>query len=138
MSYLFVFLMIRRPPRSTRTDTLFPYTTLFRSRISRDRADEICLDRARGAPIVARRPEIEQGHRRHGKTQRDARIDTAADIMAAYHTQYHRTDAPTHCVDHAGQSRAGRTHAWNPHILEGACCGAHITKLKTHSQERKN
>src|SRR3546814_10875325 len=36
MSYLFddllvFFLMIRRPPRSTRTDTLFPYTTLFRS-----------------------------------------------------------------------------------------------------------
>src|SRR3546814_20898783 len=28
---MFVFLMIRRPPRSTRTDTLFPYTTLFRS-----------------------------------------------------------------------------------------------------------
>src|SRR3546814_6242004 len=28
----FFFLMIRRPPRSTRTDTLFPYTTLFRSR----------------------------------------------------------------------------------------------------------
>src|SRR3546814_17292521 len=28
------FLMIRRPPRSTRTDTLFPYTTLFRSRYS--------------------------------------------------------------------------------------------------------
>src|SRR3546814_7340507 len=30
----FCFLMIRRPPRSTRTDTLFPYTTLFRSRRS--------------------------------------------------------------------------------------------------------
>src|SRR3546814_13667420 len=29
--FSFVFLMIRRPPRSTRTDTLFPYTTLFRS-----------------------------------------------------------------------------------------------------------
>src|SRR3546814_3347484 len=29
--YSFFFLMIRRPPRSTRTDTLFPYTTLFRS-----------------------------------------------------------------------------------------------------------
>src|SRR3546814_19553367 len=28
------FLMIRRPPRSTRTDTLFPYTTLFRSDVS--------------------------------------------------------------------------------------------------------
>src|SRR3546814_21104638 len=30
----FFFLMIRRPPRSTRTDTLFPDTTLFRSSIS--------------------------------------------------------------------------------------------------------
>src|SRR3546814_15031392 len=30
-SCFFFFLMIRRPPRSTRTDTLFPYTTLFRS-----------------------------------------------------------------------------------------------------------
>src|SRR3546814_18378857 len=32
--------MIRRPPRSTRTDTLFPYTTLFRSPISLGAADE--------------------------------------------------------------------------------------------------
>src|SRR3546814_8426199 len=33
LGFFFVFfLMIRRPPRSTRTDTLFPYTTLFRSR----------------------------------------------------------------------------------------------------------
>src|SRR3546814_10737963 len=30
----FFFLMIRRPPRSTRTDTLFPYTTLFRSSLA--------------------------------------------------------------------------------------------------------
>src|SRR3546814_19474439 len=29
--FLIFFLMIRLPPRSTRTDTLFPYTTLFRS-----------------------------------------------------------------------------------------------------------
>src|SRR3546814_6507961 len=36
-----VFLMIRRPPRSTRTDTLFPYTTLFRSSFN-----------IRGEPIV--------------------------------------------------------------------------------------
>src|SRR3546814_11077257 len=28
---MFFFVMVRRPPRSTRTDTLFPYTTLFRS-----------------------------------------------------------------------------------------------------------
>src|SRR3546814_16480583 len=31
MFSILFFLMIRRPPRSTRTDTLFPYTTLFRS-----------------------------------------------------------------------------------------------------------
>src|SRR3546814_8605035 len=33
MMFLFFVLMIRLPPRSTRTDTLFPYTTLFRSGI---------------------------------------------------------------------------------------------------------
>src|SRR3546814_8487746 len=31
LTFACFFLMIRRPPRSTRTDTLFPYTTLFRS-----------------------------------------------------------------------------------------------------------
>src|SRR3546814_17699605 len=31
--FVVFFLMIPRPPRSTRTDTLFPYTTLFRSRL---------------------------------------------------------------------------------------------------------
>src|SRR3546814_2732824 len=30
--------MIRRPPRSTRTDTLFPYTTLFRSTVGKEKA----------------------------------------------------------------------------------------------------
>src|SRR3546814_6357616 len=34
--FLFFVLMIRRPPRSTRTDTLFPYTTLFRQIIRND------------------------------------------------------------------------------------------------------
>src|SRR3546814_18075114 len=35
------FLMIRRPPRSTRTDTLFPYTTLFRSSSRTDDLESI-------------------------------------------------------------------------------------------------
>src|SRR3546814_4816374 len=38
--------MIRRPPRSTRTDTLFPYTTLFRSLPDRHYADEGPIPRA--------------------------------------------------------------------------------------------
>src|SRR3546814_6627554 len=33
--------MIRRPPRSTRTDTLFPYTTLFRSKVRRGDASDL-------------------------------------------------------------------------------------------------
>src|SRR3546814_2978165 len=40
--------MIRRPPRSTRTDTLFPYTTLFRSLVAafldRDRLEQVVID----------------------------------------------------------------------------------------------
>src|SRR3546814_20490709 len=46
MSYCFFFLIRRPPPRSTRTDTLFPYTTLFRSDWLSDVA-QITLGRAR-------------------------------------------------------------------------------------------
>src|SRR3546814_18687507 len=42
--------MIRRPPRSTRTDTLFPYTTLFRSDVERGRRQ----DRTDGTPVSGR------------------------------------------------------------------------------------
>src|SRR3546814_15095450 len=43
----FFFLMIRRPPRSTRTDTLFPYTTLFRSAaLVPQRFDDVAAHRA--------------------------------------------------------------------------------------------
>src|SRR3546814_11665085 len=38
--------MIRRPPRSTRTDTLFPYTTLFRSLPAMDHGSSICPRRS--------------------------------------------------------------------------------------------
>src|SRR3546814_9949560 len=46
--------MIRRPPRSTRTDTLLPYTTLFRS-ARRFRAGRKFVGTARTAPTIARR-----------------------------------------------------------------------------------
>src|SRR3546814_18643507 len=41
--------MIRRPPRSTRTDTLFPYTTLFRSGAAHVEADQARLAQGCGA-----------------------------------------------------------------------------------------
>src|SRR3546814_6421667 len=53
--------MIRRPPRSTRTDTLFPYTTLFRSvrplRYLMTRKDKMIIRAARGSEdLVVRVP----------------------------------------------------------------------------------
>src|SRR3546814_17927586 len=49
---VFFFLMIRRPPRSTLTDTLFPYTTRFRSKVSQRtqevRAALVQLEEAHG------------------------------------------------------------------------------------------
>src|SRR3546814_7177158 len=47
---VFFFLMIRRPPRSTRTDTLFPYTTLFRSAGDRAGIGPAALDRQGAGP----------------------------------------------------------------------------------------
>src|SRR3546814_17338077 len=59
--------MLRRPPRSTRTDTLFPYTTLFRSRPPRHRlrtrgrglrgsySFRVSLDRRADRPLMAER-----------------------------------------------------------------------------------
>src|SRR3546814_10598045 len=44
--------MIRRPPRSTRTDTLFPYTTLFRSQFLQDKARTWGFEFEATAPLV--------------------------------------------------------------------------------------
>src|SRR3546814_13229005 len=56
--FFFFFLMIRRPPRSTRTDTLFPYTTLFRSpgflRDTWFRAEEIGVYRGQCAELCGK------------------------------------------------------------------------------------
>src|SRR3546814_15415959 len=62
MIYIFiVFLMIRRPPRSTRTDTLFPYTTLFRS----PAAGRTESDDAGGRLRARELPQPQRRHRRH-------------------------------------------------------------------------
>src|SRR3546814_15602132 len=56
--------MIRRPPRSTRTDTLFPYTTLFRSPVAKaDTIERYAVDVARGsrACLLMTQGEILEG-----------------------------------------------------------------------------
>src|SRR3546814_13955230 len=58
-SVVFFVLMIRQPPRSTRTDTLFPYTTLFRSQTGHRLdswprvADLICFELSEDRSIAA-------------------------------------------------------------------------------------
>src|SRR3712207_9574240 len=63
----FFFLMIRRPPRST----LFPYTTLFRSRHVRVRGKRECPQQSQGRHPLVRRSEIaEWGDPRPGRRKR--------------------------------------------------------------------
>src|SRR3546814_11759681 len=89
MLMLFVFfLMIRRPPRSTRTDTLFPDTTLFRSAADRARIDEderafaIGIDALFGPLDHAVRPVVD----RHGPARAviEAGAGSAADRTAVF------------------------------------------------------
>src|SRR3546814_6476011 len=71
--------MIRRPPRSTRTDTLFPYTTLFRSLEREDlaapvaavRRDDELRARVEDAVVEALRGEPAEDDGVHGAEPRD-------------------------------------------------------------------
>src|SRR3546814_6551735 len=77
--------MIRRPPRSTRTDTLFPYTTLFRSAGLRpDSAQRGASHRdpsRRNAPVSPPRSRYVAG--RKGKSRISRQCDLAADVLHA-------------------------------------------------------
>src|SRR3546814_8302423 len=63
--------MMRRPPRSTRTDTLFPYTTLFRSGYSRSHhADHVVAPQLRHQRKVGPRQWNHRSERRSGRGQK--------------------------------------------------------------------
>src|SRR3546814_16471149 len=65
-------LIIRRPPRSTRTDTLFPYTTLFRSALVCPRARRAGQDRRAVRRTLLPDVDLLSGGRDHGLPQRRA------------------------------------------------------------------
>src|SRR3546814_13196657 len=70
--------MIRRPPRSTRTDTLFPYTTLFRSLV-RDRHCDVPAGGEMLADLAAEPVDVDHGAPHAGLDQPvDAVIEQAA------------------------------------------------------------
>src|SRR3546814_7227277 len=67
--------MIRRPPRSTRTDTLFPYTTRFRSKT--DRAGQ-----RPGAAIARHESQLDEAGGEAGTLARDTHVREAGQIAA--------------------------------------------------------
>src|SRR3546814_5836307 len=91
-SFVFIFfLMIRRPPRSTRTDTLFPYTTLFRSLVGLLRS-HVCGHRLPGAkplcpPVAAavrqRRDEASGPRLRHRSEEHTSELQSLMRISYA-------------------------------------------------------
>src|SRR3546814_7673110 len=95
----FFFLMIRRPPRSTRTDTLFPYTTLFRSGAFRSGASpaRTRCGRGRGRSRIKQVPrvgavfDVPRGNRaerpkRAGHEQRYGREEKRQEERSEEHT----------------------------------------------------
>src|SRR3546814_20159276 len=77
--------MIRRPPRSTRTDTLFPYTTLFRSppaRVLQEQHDRAFLSERSGPRLV------------HVRVRQPCAQDAVAERLPAY---TRRLLEPAHC-----------------------------------------
>src|SRR3546814_8683828 len=69
--------MIRRPPRSTRTDTLFPYTTLFRSSSRRP---------ASVGPLSGHRPQPARGAVRRRRPDRGGNRRGARHLRSEEHT----------------------------------------------------
>src|SRR3546814_4166029 len=77
----FMFLMLRRPPRSTRTDTLFPYTTLFRSLRRRGGCHRPTVVAVVSAPRATRGVAGDGGPCAHAAGRLD--IDNPAPTVAA-------------------------------------------------------
>src|SRR3546814_8615305 len=101
MGFVFFFLMIRRPPRSTRTDTLFPYTTLFRSRpFEHPRLDLVERQILRGQDARLRPAARQRSEEHTSELQSLMRISYAVFCLKKKNTQdtnrQHKHQPPTH------------------------------------------
>src|SRR3546814_13243258 len=112
LTFFFFFLMIRRPPRSTRTDTLFPYTTLFRSRCQPVGGWARRCDARRGSAIARRRGGGDGAARQPALPARHA-LQMGVDEEWCARRFRHRDDgrivraAQRTCADRAGDDRRG-------------------------------
>src|SRR3546814_5990497 len=128
--------MIRRPPRSTRTDTLFPYTTLFRSHVA---------DGGQGSPSI----RIQGQHRSRKQPCRSA---LRRELFAALATGKARARVrsckgvelagaqPDRCSIAATlpsrSDRTGRAHVCTPVTNAHLVCRLLLEKKKTHRDYR--
>src|SRR3546814_17912706 len=112
--------MIRRPPRSTRTDTLFPYTTLFRSRM-------VAAEGERNVPILAHIGDMTADRRvvlRRVFGERQVAVVGEADVAANRWADFAAALA-RHIASDAPQRRANRGGAGGSAAFESAVtfCG---------------
>src|SRR3546814_9194085 len=87
--------MIRRPPRSTRTDTLFPFTTLFRSRRARQCAIGGFRAIAFGPALITAVQEIEEDRLRHDRHAHATDRETAPVCGKRRHDPVSRSEEHT-------------------------------------------
>src|SRR3546814_10716215 len=126
---IFFFLMRRRPPRSTRTDTLFPYTTLFRSLVLTDSGGVQEEAPALGKPVLVmrettERPEgVEAGTARLvgtdpgrivAETERLLDDESAYSAMASVHNHFGDGTSATRNI--------GRAHVCTPVTTDHLVC----------------
>src|SRR3546814_8483245 len=79
--------MIRRPPRSTRTDTLFPYTTLFRSREEIDLAGQCIASKIGATAEGMGQPRALIANRKLGRT-----VDTLDRVFDLDRSEEHTSE----------------------------------------------
>src|SRR3546814_1429852 len=119
---LFVFLRIRRPPISTRSDTLFPYTTLFRSHPGNNRA-------GRRSAGLRRRQHQERRRRHHRSVRRGGRRQGRSVLCLQLRSR--QADR---------KRRAGRSeeHTSELQSLMRISYAVFCLKKKTHTHKNKN
>src|SRR3546814_6557977 len=116
--------MIRRPPRSTRTDTLFPYTTLFRSTLRALVAQAIDALRARGtlpADLAAPDFVIERP-----KTRAQRSEEHTSELQSLMRISY-----AVFCL----KKKKTNTHTYNKHTIMHIIIQSTMTNLTNKTRE---
>src|SRR3546814_8642455 len=82
--------MIRRPPRATRTDTLFPYTTLFRSRDEEDLVRLYLTDIGQ-YPLLTKDDEVRLAQAIEAGNEARTELETSTEVTPARKRELRRT-----------------------------------------------